>query len=162
EDSREHLTRWEPSWPPGSLTPESFRRRLKGYWREMRRGGALPLLIFRCSNNALVGGITLSNIRYGASRSATLGYWVGARYVRRGYARAALAAVLDHAFRQLELNRVEAACQPDNLASRMLLEGAGFAFEGRAQDYLRINDAWRDHLLYAITASAFSAGRARG
>lgn len=158
--SRNHLTAWEPAWVTGDMTPEAFRRRVRAQWREMGRGAAAPFLIHRQADDVLLGGITLSNIRYGASRSGALGYWIGAPFTQRGYARAALAGILHHAFKSLDLNRVEAACQPENHASRRLLEGAGFILEGRARNYLRINNEWRDHLLFAVTADDFAiAGR---
>lgn len=153
--SREHLVLWEPAWREGELTRDAYRMRVRQQWRDIRRGAALPMLVFRQIDNALVGGVTLSNIRYGASRTAVVGYWTGAPYLRRGYARAALEAMLAHAFRSLSLNRVEAACQPGNVASVRLLESCRFTREGLARDYLKINGAWRDHSLYAITAGEF-------
>lgn len=157
EESRAHLIAWEPAWRPEEMTQSAFRRRVRAYWREMRRGGVLPFLIFRRGDNALVGGVTLSNIRYGASRSAVIGYWIGAPFLRRGLARAGIRAVLRHAFETMQLNRVEAACQPENEPSRRLLESIGFQREGRARGYLRINGDWRDHLLFAMTAADYRA-----
>ena len=162
EESRRHLTAWEPDWSDEDVTAKAFRMRVKAYRREMRRGNALPLFIVRHSDNALIGGVTLTNIRLGASRSASIGYWVGAAFVRQGYARAAIAAMLRHAFGTMELNRIEAACQPENIASRTLLERLGFQNEGVARDYLFINGAWRDHLLYALTAADFESPTLRG
>lgn len=159
EASRQHLTAWEPDWRDDEMTAAAFRRRIRAYRREMRRGALLPLLIFRRSDEALIGGVTLTNIRLGASRSASIGYWIGKPFVRNGYARSAIFAMLDHAFLTLGLNRVEAACQPENLASRNLLESVGFRNEGVARDYLFINGDWRDHLLFAMTASEFMRKR---
>lgn len=162
EDSRKHLTAWEPDWRSEDVTLRAFRLRLRAYGLEMRRRAGLPLFVFRRADNTLVGGVTLSHIRYGASRSASIGYWIGQPFIRKGYARAAISAVLDHAFTTLGLNRVEAACQPENLASRKLLESLGFTQEGVARDYLFINGAWRDHLLFAITASDHLRSNRRG
>ena len=64
----------------------------------------------------------------------------------------ALTGLLGHCFGPLGLHRVEAACMPDNVASRKLLEKAGFDCEGHARAYLKIAGAWRDHLLYAAIA----------
>jgi ribosomal-protein-alanine N-acetyltransferase len=83
---------------------------------------------------------------------ASLGYWAGERHARRGYTTAAVRAVVRHAFEDLDLHRVEAACQPDNNASRRVLEKAGFTQEGAARAYLKINGAWRDHLLFGIAS----------
>jgi ribosomal-protein-alanine N-acetyltransferase len=60
-------------------------------------------------------------------------------------------ALSDFAFRTLGLHRLEAACIPDNAPSRRLLVKAGFAEEGFAQAYLKINGAWRDHVLFGLT-----------
>jgi ribosomal-protein-alanine N-acetyltransferase len=53
-------------------------------------------------------------------------------------------------FQSLRLHRLEAACLPENIASRTLLERNGFTREGLARSYLKINGAWRDHLLYGL------------
>jgi ribosomal-protein-alanine N-acetyltransferase len=63
--------------------------------------------------------------------------------------REAIGAVVHHAFNKLELSRIEAACLPENAASRGLLEKSGFKYEGVAQSYLQINGRWRTHVLYA-------------
>lgn len=161
EESRAHLTAWEPAWAPGDMTESSFRRRVRAYWREIRAGTGLPLFIRREADGRLVGGASLSQIRYGAARSASIGYWVGAPFIRQGFAIRTVESLVDHAFSKLGLNRVEAACQPDNAASRRLLEKAGFSQEGLARDYLKLNGAWRDHLLFAVTARDHAVGRAR-
>ena len=61
----------------------------------------------------------------------------------------ALGALVQHAFSVLDLGRVEAACLPENAASRALLDRCGFAYEGVAASYLQIDGRWRDHVLYA-------------
>ena len=151
-ESRDFLQPWEPTWPPDDLTPAAWRRRLRSYWRELREGTALPLLIFDRHTQVLLGGLTLSNIRRGNAQAGTLGYWIGARHARRGYMTEAVRLLLGHAFGELSLHRVEAACLPENEPSRRLLEKCGFRREGYARRYLRINGEWRDHLLYAILA----------
>ena len=159
EVSRAHLTEWEEAWTPEQSSLAAFKRRLKAYDRDRRRGGGLHLLSFRQRDNALVGGATLSNIRYGASRSAILGYWVGAPHVRRGYGTAAVKALSAHAFEAIDPNRLVAACQPENVASQKLLEGCGFVQEGVARQYLKINGVWRDHLIFALTAEDYSKNK---
>jgi ribosomal-protein-alanine N-acetyltransferase len=54
-----------------------------------------------------------------------------------------------HAWTRLDISRLEAACLPENTASRGLLEKAGFKYEGVAQSYLQIAGRWRTHVLYA-------------
>lgn len=152
ERSRDHLTRWEPDWRADEITLEAVRSRLKKASRRRRKPSHLSLFIFRETDQALVGGMTLSSIRFHVACSAQVGYWIGSDHVGNGYAKAALRAAARYCFDYLELNRLEAACQPGNIASQRVLTGVGFHEEGFARDYLFINGAWRDHCLFALTA----------
>ncbi|MEX3014602.1 GNAT family N-acetyltransferase [Gymnodinialimonas hymeniacidonis] len=149
QQSRDFLTPWEPTWADDHLTRKSFTARV--YWaqRSVNQGSAVPLFILRRSDDALLGAITLDNLRRGPAQSATLGYWIGLPFVRQGYMREAIGAVSHYAFRALDLSRLEAACLPENAASRGVLEKSGFKYEGVAQSYLQINGRWRNHVLYA-------------
>lgn len=149
ETSRSFLTPWEPTWPADDLTRGAFRRRLKRYAEDLRGDLAYAFLIFRESDNAMVGGLTLANIRRGVAQAGSIGYWVGAPFARRGYMTAALRALMPFCFGTLRLHRLEAACIPANTASIRLLEKTGFQREGHARAYLCINGSWQDHLLYA-------------
>lgn len=149
--SQTFLKPWEPTWPKNDLTRSAFRLRLRHYQRDRREGHAYPFFIRREADDALIGGITLSNIRRGAAQTGTTGYWIGMDYQRCGYMQCALTALTRYAFHELGLHRVEAACMPDNLASINLLRKCGFAEEGFAKSYLRINGQWRDHVLFALT-----------
>ncbi|MDZ7628709.1 MAG: GNAT family protein [Parvularculaceae bacterium] len=152
DQSRVHLTRWEPEWKPEDATFDAFRLRLKTYERQFRARAAVAFHVFECNGDRLIGGVTLSDIRRHAAQSATIGYWIGAAFLRRGYGLSAVNAATGYAFDELGLNRVEAACQPGNAASRALLQRAGFIEEGFARDYLFINGDWRDHVLFARLA----------
>ena len=109
----------------------------------------MPLFIVRRDDQALLGAITLDNIRRGPAQAGTLGYWVGERHARQGYMRETILALVHYAFHKLDLSRVEAACLPENVASRRVLENSGFKYEGVAQSYLQIDGRWRTHVLYA-------------
>jgi ribosomal-protein-alanine N-acetyltransferase len=149
ETSRAFLTPWEPTWPPDDLTRSAFRRRLKRYAEDQRGDLAYAFLIFRSDDNAMVGGLTLANIRRGVAQAGSIGYWIGAPFVRKGYMTAAVRALIPYGFTTLRLHRLEAACIPDNTASIRLLERTAFKREGYARGYLCINGIWQDHLLYA-------------
>ncbi len=71
----------------------------------------------------------------------------------------AVAAVVDFGFTKLRLHRVEAACIPENIPSIAVLERNGFTREGYARGYLKIDGAWRDHVLFGRLES--DAGQQR-
>lgn len=146
-ESRDFLTPWEPTWSADHLTRRSFRNRVTWARRAIRMERAWPFMIF--AEDELVGAVTLDNARRGPAQTASVGYWIAAAHVRRGYMREALSEVVRFAFDDIDLGRVEAGCLPENKASRALLEACGFKYEGVAQAYLQIDGRWRDHVLYA-------------
>ncbi|MGB8624101.1 MAG: GNAT family protein [Paracoccaceae bacterium] len=147
--SRDFLSPWEPAWAVDHLSRKAFTNRV--YWaqRSVASGTAMPLFLVRREGEVLLGAITLDHIRRGPAQAGTLGYWIGEPYARHGYMREAIRAVVHHAFTTLDLSRIEAACLPENAASRGVLETCGFKYEGVAQSYLQINGRWRNHVLYA-------------
>ena len=148
-ESREFLTRWEPTWAEDHLSRKAFTNRV--YWaqRAIAGGTEMPLFLIRRDDQRVLGALTLSNIRRGPAQAGTTGYWIGEPHARSGYMREALLAVVHHAFMVLDLSRIEAGCLPENTPSRRLLESCGYKYEGVAQSYLQINGRWRNHVLYA-------------
>ncbi|MFV0358655.1 GNAT family N-acetyltransferase [Tropicimonas sp.] len=148
-DSRLFLERWEPLWAADHLSRKAFTNRV--YWaqRSVSADTALPLFMIRAADDQLLGAITLDNIRRGPAQDGTLGYWVGQPFARQGYMREAILALTHHAFTTLDLSRLQAACLPENAASRGCLEKCGFKYEGVAQSYLQIAGRWRNHVLYS-------------
>ncbi len=147
--SEEFLRPWEPKRSADHYTRRGFRNRVVWAERAMDQGRGLPLFLHRREDDALLGGITVDNVRKGPSQACTVGYWIGAPHARQGYMREALEAVVRYAFTEMELSRIEAACLPENKPSRSLLEKSGFKYEGVAQSYLQIAGRWRTHVLYA-------------
>ncbi len=148
--SRAFLEPWEPLWPHDSLSRASYRRRLRQLAEEWRDDLAFSFHIFRAEDDAILGGVTLSNVRRGVAQSGTLGYWIGRTHARQGFMTEALGCVVDHGFNGLNLHRLEAACLPTNMASRGLLLKVGFREEGYARGYLRIHGNWCDHMLFGL------------
>lgn len=154
-ESREFLKPWEPTWPADALTRGAFLRRISRQASDWHGDQGYNLLMFSHVDQAMLGGIGLSNVRRGVAQMASLGYWIGERHARQGYMTEGVVAMLAFAFRHLGLHRVEAVCLPDNEASRRLLATTGFTEEGCARAYLRIDGEWRDHVSYGILREDF-------
>lgn len=105
----------------------------------------------RFEDSALVGVINLSQIARGNFQSAYTGYHGYAETAGRGLMSEALTMVVDRAFGEMGLHRLEANIQPGNLRSIALVARVGFRKEGFSPRYLRIGDEWRDHERWAIT-----------
>lgn len=149
-DSRDFLEPWEPRWAPDELARRAWRERLRQYVQDRRRGYGHTFFVFERRSGTLAGGISIGNIRRGVAQSGQIGYWMGEKFAGHGFMGEALSLVVDYGFRGLGLHRIEAACIPDNKRSIRVLEKAGFSREGLLRSYLRINGAWRDHLLFAL------------
>jgi len=150
--SHDHLQPWEPLWSAEATGRRAFRHRLKSQAADRKADVAYGYFLFRGDSHRLVGGINVSNVRRGAIQSASLGYWVGAPYAGRGVMTEALGRVLVHLYDDIGLHRIEAACMPENMASRRVLEKCGFTYEGTARRYRQIAGAFRDHMLFAKLA----------
>jgi len=149
-ESRHFLTPWEPRWPSDCLTKPAFGRRLERHSRQWRQGSGYNFLTCRNADDRIIGGVSLSRVLRGVAQSGMIGYWIGAPYARCGYTSQAVGLLLDYAFGDLGLHRVEAATLPHNDASRALLQRLNFTEEGRMRSFLRINGTWQDHILYAM------------
>lgn len=156
--SREHLSAWEPAWSRDELSRNAFRRRLRHYQKDLRDESGYAFFLFRSQDQALLGGLTLSNIRRGVTQSANLGYWLGAPFVGQGYMTRAVRGLIPFVFDVLKLHRLEAACIPTNAPSIGVLEKVGFRREGLARRYLKINGSWQDHFLYALLEDDIVSG----
>ncbi len=151
--SEDFLRPWEPVWARDHLSRRAFVNRVTWSQRAIGGGTGLPLLLELRATGALVGALTLDNVRRGPAQAGTMGYWVGAAHARQGYMGEAIPAAVHHAFTALDLSRIESACLPENAASRAVLERSGFKYEGVAQSYLQIAGRWRTHVLYACLRS---------
>lgn len=119
-------------------------------------------LICRQADGAIVGTITLSQIFRGGFQNAYLGYLLGEKFTGKGFMTEAVELILQFAFRNLKLHRVEANVQPHNLASIAVLKRCGFTKEGFSEKYLKISGRWRDHERFAITRENWKNGTGNG
>ena len=148
-ESRLFLERWEPRWPADDLTRFGYSRRLKTYSRQRMRGTGKTYFLFDTISGKLLGGLGLTRIDHRERRSAMLGYWMAARFAGRGYMQRAVAAIMDHAFVEMGLEKLEAASVPENSRSIHVLEKSGFRRERYVREFLEINGSKEDHVLFA-------------
>jgi ribosomal-protein-alanine N-acetyltransferase len=115
----------------------------------------------REDSGQLAGVVNINSVIRGAFQNGFLGYYAISPYEGHGFMRAGLIKVLDRAFGEHGLHRVEANIQPDNVRSVHLVRSLGFRLEGHSPRYLRINGEWKDHDRYALTVEEWrvSGGR---
>lgn len=145
--NRAFLRPFEPERPPAFFTPEGqrdilLREVLDAQGRRAYRFYIEP----KCASGLLIGSVGLNNVVWGAFCSAFLGYKLDAVYTGRGCMTEAVRLVVEYAFTQIGLHRIEANVMPRNAASLRVVEKNGFEPEGLARKYLKINGVWEDHL----------------
>lgn len=156
-DSWSELSSWEPTRAAGDdpLSPEWFDAYVE---RSLLSSNAIYTLR-RNQDDCLLGHLGLGVITRGPLQSAYAGYWIGTPHQARGYMTEGLELLLEVAFLDLGLHRVEANIRPENQRSLRLAQRVGFEKEGYSPSYLHIDGAWRDHERLAILAEPWRANR---
>jgi ribosomal-protein-alanine N-acetyltransferase len=147
--NRDFLAPWEPIRSDAYFTEDGQRHVIKAALKGHKQGSTLPRVILDDSGR-LVGRITLSEILRGPAQSCSLGYWVGAADNGRGLASAAVRDIMQVAFDDLRLQRIQAGTLLHNVGSQRVLERNGFVRFGVAPSYCKIAGEWQDHALYQV------------
>jgi ribosomal-protein-alanine N-acetyltransferase len=138
-------------WVSPPDTEQAFSEYLK-----RAKSPAYESFAIRTDTGELAGIINISEIVRGSFLSGYLGYYAFVPHNGRGLMTLGLKAVLREAFEELNLHRLEANIQPENHASRRLVQGLGFRLEGFSPRYLKISGRWRDHERWALTVEEWS------
>ena len=139
------------------VSPPDSSERYRRFIASGRRRNQEHFLIVHRQDRALVGVVEISNIVRGVFESACLGYYAFEPYQGKGLMREGLSLVIDHAFRNLKLHRLEANIQPENERSVRLVRGSGFSLEGYSRRFLKISGRWRDHERWAVLSKEWRA-----
>jgi [ribosomal protein S5]-alanine N-acetyltransferase len=100
----------------------------------------------------LIGTVSLFALDLG-NRRAEIGYALHRSAWGHGYAAEAVTGVVDHAFGELGLNRLEADIDPRNEASARLLDRLGFRREGLLRERWIVAGEVSDSALYGLLRS---------
>lgn len=144
--NREFLRLFEPSRDEGFYTIESQKRILTESYKQFLRGNSVNFGIY--ISNELIGKIKISNIVMGVFKNAFIGYSLDEKHQGMGYMKEAVNLVVEYAFDELELHRIEATTLIDNEKSQRVLRNSGFKELGISEKYLYINGEWRDHIVF--------------
>ena len=149
----EWLTVWEPHRPDQLPDPtksrSAFNARCQQRDRDRSAGTAYQFGLF--IDDRIAGEVNLNNVIRGAMQSGTIGYWIDQRHAGHSYVAEAVVVVMQFAFDQLQLHRMEICIVPRNQRSIRIMEKLAIREEGTAQRYLEINGVWEDHVRYGMT-----------
>ncbi len=104
----------------------------------------------------LIGVCTLFRIS-AESRRAEIGYFLGRLYWGNGYNHEALTRIVEYGFGELNLNRIEADLDPQNLASAKAVRRLGFVDEGLLRERWIVAGKVSDSLLVGLLRSEWDS-----
>lgn len=107
------------------------------------------------TSDHMIGVFNITEIVRGVFQNAFLGFCAAAEFSGKGYMSASLKIVLKQVFEEMQLHRLEANIQPENIRSIQLVKKNGFRYEGFSPRYLKINGAWRGCEHWAITVEDY-------
>ena len=144
-----HLRAWLP-WLRDDFSIEDTRHFIKQNLRQFADNKGFSVnVVFQGKIAGLVG----YNLIDWSNRATELGYWIGAAYQGRGLITKSCRALIDHAFDNLKLNRVEISCGTENRRSRAIPERLGFTQEGIRRQAEWLHDHFVDLAIYGMLAS---------
>ena len=151
--NKKHLEPFEPTKDSNFYTLEAQKKILNKSYKEFLNGTTIELGIFK--EEKLIGKIKLSSILHGSFKNGILGYSIDEDEQGKGYMKESVQLLLEYAFNECELHRVEASALVNNEKSRTVLTKCGFKLIGINEKYLLINGQWRDHATYYLIKEDF-------
>ena len=149
KQNQNHLQE-ELVWLDDQLSTDDAREYIRAGLRRFADNNGLRAGIW--FDGKLAGIASLHNLAP-ADRRASLGYWLGASFQGQGLVTKACRVLINHAFGELKLNRLEIQCAPENQRSRRVAERLGFTQEGVMREAWWIRERFVDQVVYGLLAS---------
>ena len=153
--NREWLRPWEATNPHGP-TSFDFKAQIRSLLRALENSEGIPFVIVY--KDEIVGQLNVANILHGSVSSCVIGYWIAPEVAGLGITPTAVALAMDYMFKVVGIHRVEIDIRPENEASIRVVEKLGLRYEGLKENYIHINNDWRDHYVFALTSDEVSSG----
>ncbi len=149
----ERLFAWCP-WLNEVATVEMTREFIRGKLARFADGNGFTAGFF--GSRKLIGVIALEYIDH-ANRTTEIGYWLDAEAEGRGLITKACRVLLEYAFHELKLNRVQIRCASGNARSRAIPEKLDFVQEGIVRQCERLHDRVVDLIIYGMLADEWNS-----
>ncbi|WP_099467465.1 GNAT family N-acetyltransferase [Konateibacter massiliensis] len=142
---------YEPIRPEHFYTKAYQKALLSAEYSSMAKMQSVRFWVFKKEDpDKIIGTVSFSNIQSYIYSSCNIGYKFDKEYHHQGFALEALQKLIKIIFEECELHRINAYILPSNLASKALIERAGFSFEGIARKNIYIQNSWEDHEQYSL------------
>jgi [ribosomal protein S5]-alanine N-acetyltransferase len=133
-------------WIIAPSTADDFAKYVDRFDRVTAEGFVICLL----DTGRIAGFVNINEIVRASYQRGVIGYGGFISTVGFGYMTEGLHLLLDFAFSELKLHRIEADIQPMNATSLNLVKRLNFRYEGFSPEFICINGEWKDHERWAI------------
>lgn len=152
DSNRLFLRKWLP-WIDDNKSINDVLDFIKFADKQQKNNNGMQLGIL--SNNNLTGVIGYHYIDW-MNKHTSIGYWLSEEFTGKGIATKATKSLVDFAFLNLGLNRIEIRCAPENYASRSIPTRLGFKEEGLLREVEWLYDHFEDNIVYGITKNEWT------
>ncbi|WP_113930068.1 GNAT family protein [Bacillus sp. P14.5] len=146
DSSRDYLREWLP-WLDGTKSPEDTKEFIQYSLKNYAQQKSLTALILFKGEIAGTAGFNQIDRSNGI---AYIGYWLGQGFQGLGIMTRVVESLIDHAFSELEMNKVEIRAAVENRKSRGIPERLGFVKEGRIRCAEKLYGKYVDHEVYGL------------
>lgn len=153
EANREHLRLWLP-WVDETRSREDTLQFVLHNLQQYGCGRGFHVGIWH--RDELVGVVGFHPIDW-ANRSTSLGYWLAESHQKLGLVTRSVSLLVDYAFQDLGLHRVEIRCATRNRRSRAVANRLGFTPEGILRESQWLHDHFEDIVVYGMLAKEWSS-----
>lgn len=145
-------TKWDTEpYPAKNCSPKIFKEIRQEYIDLAKKDDYYRYSVFEKKSGTLVGHIDFNIYDRGSLQFANYGYRIYNRHWGQGYGPEAAAYGLKIGFKELKLNRLEAAINLDNKKSIKMVKAIGMKKEGLRKKFWYEDGKWVDHLIYVVT-----------
>ncbi|QIA63003.1 GNAT family N-acetyltransferase [Vibrio astriarenae] len=148
-ENLDYLSEWL-AWPPHIEGIGDFESFIQQSLHDYADGKSMTCAIVY--QHQVVGNISFNTISHTLSR-VEIGYWLAEPYRGKGIVTRAVQFLVNYAFNQLNIDKVQISVATGNTASRNVCERLGFELEGIIRCAENLNDRVVDHAVYGVIKS---------
>ena len=149
EQNRAHLKEYS-AWLKDDHSIDNTRGFVKRNFEQFAENRGFAIAI--CYKGEMAGQIEYNYIDW-ANRKTEIGFWLSASFQGKGLATKSCRFLINHAFNELKLNRIEMRCAVENKKSRKICESLGFTKEGIVRQAGWLHDHFIDFVIYGLLAN---------
>ena len=148
ENNTAHIKKWS-AWLKDERSIENTHNFIKRNLKHFADGEGFAIGIrFR---GEMAGQIDFNYFDW-TNRKTEIGYWLGKSFQGNGLVTKSCRVLIEYAFDELKLNRIEMRCGVENKKSRKIPEKLGFKNEGISRQTAWLHDRFVDYVIYAMLA----------